>query len=116
MSDNEDTRGNSTEATEATDAAQPRRSNRKRSVTQRDTDSSASDNRRHPKRKQRRVDPGVEEQEAISPETIIARAEVWIQTQTFEQFRDKNGADYIRVKHNTSLVIIDPVYKSALCL
>ena len=47
---------------------------------------------------------------------IIARAEVWIQPETFEQFRDKNGADYIRVKHQTSLVIIDPVYKSAFAL
>ena len=70
-------------------------------------------NRRH--RKHRRVYPAypVEEQEAISPEMIIDRAEVWIQPETFEQFRDKNGADYIRVKHQTSLVIIDPVCKSA---
>ena len=116
LSDNEDTNRDSTEATETTDAAQPRRSTRKRKQTQRDTDSSASDNRRHPKRKQRRVNPGVEEQEAISPEMIIAKAEVWIQPQTFDQFRDKNGAEYIRVKHQTSLVIIDPVYKSAFVL
>ena len=109
----EDTNRDSTEATETTDAAQPRRSSRKRKQTQKSTDSGASDNRRH--RKHRRVYPAyaVEEQEAISPEMIIARAEVWIQPQTFEQFRDKNGADYIRVKHQTSLVIIDPVYKSA---
>ena len=99
LSGNEDTNRDSTEATETTDAAQLRRSTRKRKQTPRDTDSSASDNRRHPKGKQRRVNPGVEEQEAISPETIIARAEVWIQPQTFDQFRDKNGAEYIRVKH-----------------
>jgi hypothetical protein len=43
LSYTEDTRGNTTEATETTDAAQPRRSNRKRRVTQRDTNSSASD-------------------------------------------------------------------------
>ena len=89
-------------------------SNRKRCVTQRDTNSSANDNRRHPKRKQRRVDPGVEEQKAISPQTIVARAEVWIQPHTFEQFRHKNGADFNRVKNNTSLVIIDPVYKGSV--
>ena len=114
LSDTEDTRGNITEATEATDDASPRRSNRKRRVTQRDTDSSASDNRRYPKRKQRRVDPGVEEQKAISPRTIFTRAEVWIQPHTFEQFRHKNGADFNRVKNNTSLVIIDPVYKGTV--
>ena len=94
MSDIEDTRGNITEATEATNAAQPQRSGRKRLVTQRDTDSSASNNRRHPKRKQRRVDPVVEEQKAVSPQTIITRVEVWIQPQTFEQFRHKNGAGF----------------------
>ena len=109
----EDTNRDSTEATETTDAAQPRRSSRKRKQTQKSTDSGASANRFRSKRKQRRVNPGVQEQEAISPEMIIDRAEVWIQPQTFEQFRDKNGADYIRVKHQTSLVIIDPVYKSA---
>ena len=109
----DDPNRDSTEATETTDATQPRRSSRKRKQTKKSTDSGASDNRRH--RKHRRVYPAyaVEEQEAISPEMIIDRAEVWIQPQTFEQFRVKNGADYIRVKHQTSLVIIDPVYKSA---
>ena len=111
LSGNEDTNRDSTEAIETTDAAQLRRSTRKRKQTQKDTDSSACENRRY--RKQRRVYPGVEEQEAISPEMIIAKAEVWIQPQKFDQFRDKNGADYIRVKHQTLLVIIDPVYKSA---
>ena len=109
----EDTNRDSTEATETTDATQPRRSSRKRKQTPKSTDSGASANRFRSKRKQRRVNPGVEEQEAISPEMIIARAEVWIQPETFEQFRAKNGADYIRVKHQTSLVIIDPVYTSA---
>ena len=119
LSDNEDTNRDSTfedtntEATETTDAVQPRRSSRKRKQTPKSTDSGASANRFRSKRKQRRVNPGVEEQEAISPEMIIARAEVWIQPETFEQFRAKNGADYIRVKHQTSLVIIDPVYTSA---
>ena len=113
LSDNEDTNRGSTKATETTDAVQPRRSSRKRKQTPKSTDSGASANRFRSKRKQRRVNPGVEEQEAISPEMIIARAEVWIQPETFEQFRAKNGADYIRVKHQTSLVIIDPVYTSA---
>ena len=119
LSDDEDTNRDSTfedtntEATETTDAVQPRRSSRKRKQTPKSTDSGASANRFRSKRKQRRVNPGVEEQEAISPEMIIARAEVWIQPETFEQFRAKNGADYIRVKHQTSLVIIDPVYTSA---
>ena len=56
LSDNEDTNRDSTEATETTDAAQPRRSSRKRKQTQKSTDSGASDNRRH-QAKHRRVYP-----------------------------------------------------------